>query len=126
MTELNDIPLNFRLDHSSLSEIEVIKLWRKVSMSEWKERDTIGDMWLPEKANDELVGKIIEQIEGSYGMQWIIETKEGNVRTPSHKVLQNRLNGIETGKEVKIIYDGEEPPSVKGQHPTKMYRVFEK
>lgn len=96
-------------------------------MDDWIERDTQGDLWLPQKENDQLVGKVVDAKEGDFGFQWIIETEDGDkFRTPSHRVLQNRMNGIETGKFVKIIYDGEEPPSVKGRNPTKMYRVFEK
>jgi len=94
---------------------------------EWTERGTQGDLWLPTEENEELVGKVVEEIQGSYGSQWIIEKEdESRIRTPSHKVLQNRMTGIAIDTTVRIIYDGEEPPSIKGQNPTKMYRVYEK
>jgi len=96
-------------------------------MDEWTERETQGDLWLPVNEKDELVGKVVEEIDGTYGSQWVIEQEDGTkVRTPSHKVLQNRMAGIAVNTEIKIVYTGEEPPTVKGQNPTKMYKVYEK
>jgi len=89
------------------------------------EEQLSNDIWLPEVAGETLKGLVKDIIEGSYGKTYLIETDDGAiVRTPSHKVLQSRLADVEIGDEVGIIYKGQEPPSVKGQNPTRIYQVF--
>jgi len=84
------------------------------------------NMWNPEKEGDKLEGKIIsENKEGTYGTQYTIRTHDGNkIMTPSHKVLQNRMTLCAVGDTVMIVFEGTEPPKVKGQNPTKIYKVF--
>ncbi len=94
-------------------------------MSEWIERESGSNIWLPKDKGEELVGKIKECIEeGMYGKNWIIENADGEIMTPSHKVLQNRMAGLKEGAEIKIVYEGEES-SGKG-NPTRLYKVFTK
>jgi len=93
----------------------------------WTKQEGVG-MWLPEKENDELIGKVEDILEGTYGNQYLIR-KQGTdetIKTPSHKVLQGRMTKVQKGDTIKIIYRGEEAPSVKGQNPTKIYEVFVK
>jgi len=45
-------------------------------------------------------------------------------RTPSHKVLQSRMAKIVVNDKIKIVYEKEEPPKLKGQNPTKIYAVY--
>lgn len=90
----------------------------------WEKQEGSG-LWLPEKEGDELIGEVTDVKEGTYGNQFVIKKQDGEeIRTPSHKVLQNRMTDATVGTKVKIVYIGEEPPSVKGQNPTKMYDVF--
>lgn len=94
-------------------------------MVEWEKQEGAQDIWIPTEEGEELIGKVVNRAEGSYGPQWTIEDKEGNEhRTPSHKVLQNRMANVNPDDEIKIIYTGKEPPAVKGQNPTRMYDVF--
>ena len=73
--------------------------------------------------DDEIIGKVQGVHEGKFGTRWTIEQKEGEqIITPSHKILQAKMQGVEFGTDVKIIYDGEED-SGKG-NPTKLYTVF--
>jgi len=91
---------------------------------EWEKQESAG-IWLPEKVGDMLVGVVVGVVEGMYGDQHIIEQEDkSEIKTPSHKVLQNRLVKAKKGDQVKVVYAGEEPPAVKGQNPTKMYDVF--
>ena len=93
-------------------------------MADWKKQED-RSIWLPTKDGEQVVGVVWDVIEGMYGNQHVIETADGTtITTPSHKVLQNRLVKATKGQEVKIVYVGEEPPSVKGQNPTKMYEVY--
>jgi hypothetical protein len=93
----------------------------------WEERDTKknSNMWIPAKDGDELVGEITEVKQGQFGMQYLIcKENDEEVLTPSHKVLQNRMEGLTVGTAVKIVYTGTELPTVKGQNGMKMYKVF--
>lgn len=95
--------------------------------NEWEEQKSIGNIWIPNEIGDTLEGDIIDITTGNYGKQYLIETKDGKqVLTPSHKVLQGRMNGIVRGDTVRLVYVGEELPKVKGQKPTKIYNVFKR
>lgn len=93
--------------------------------NEWEKQEGAG-IWLPSEENEELVGEIVNiNTEGAYGSQYSIKKDDGEeILTPSHKVLQNRLIKAKTGDKVKLVYKGEEPPSIKGNNPTKIYEVF--
>lgn len=85
-----------------------------------------SDYWIPKEKGDELVGVVIEVCPGGrFGKQLVIQTKdERQIRTPCHKVLQSRIRNVKGGQLIKIVYSGEEPPSLKGNKPTQMYDVF--
>lgn len=91
---------------------------------EWEKQEGVG-IWIPKKVGEEVIGKVVKiDTEGTYGTQLILETKDGEMRTPSHKVLQNRIAKVKEGQTVKIVYAGQEQPTVKGNNPTEMYDVF--
>lgn len=83
-------------------------------------------IWLPEEEKEELIGEVTHvNTEGLYGTQYTIKKDDGEeVLTPSHKVLQNRMQKADKGTKVKIVFTGTEPPKIRGQNETKMYDVF--
>lgn len=86
-----------------------------------------SDLWLPENEGELLEGLVIDIVEGMYGTQLIIEDKyKKMIRTPSHKVLQLRLAVIKRGDQIRLVYEGEEAATKKGNNPTKLYRVYKK
>ena len=91
-----------------------------------KVEDDKMNIWLPTKKGDSIEGTIVKKQEGKFGEQCEIkvEGEEKTVFTPSHGVLQNRLAQRSVGELIKIVYVGEELPTVKGNNPTKMYDVY--
>ncbi len=83
-------------------------------------------IWLPEKEDEELEGEVTHvNREGLYGVQYTIKKADGEeILTPSHKVLQNRMQKAEVGTKVKIVSKGTEPPKIRGQNPTSIYEVY--
>ena len=83
------------------------------------------NIWLPSKEGDTLVGEITRiDVDAQFGIQATVKTDKGEVLTPSHRWLQNCLKRLDKGNKIKVVYDGEEPPKVKGQSPTKTYSVY--
>jgi len=82
------------------------------------------NFWSPEEVGDKLEGEVMEIKEGDYGTQYLIDTGKAQMLTPSHKVLQNRMKKASVGTQCMIEFTGTEPPKVKGQNPTKMYKVY--
>lgn len=85
------------------------------------------ELWLPTEPGTEIIGEITNiDLAGDYGTKYELKTPEGlEVRLPQHKVLQDRLEGVRKGAVVKIIFEREDPPTKKGNNPTKIYKVFE-
>lgn len=83
-------------------------------------------IWLPENEKDELEGKVTAiNTEGLYGVQYTIKKSDDEeVLTPSHKVLQNRMQKAKVGTQVKIVYTGVEAPKIRGQNATRIYEVY--
>ena len=84
-------------------------------------------IWLPSKEGEILEGEVTHiNKEGLYGTQYTVKKKDGGeeVLTPSHKVLQNRMQKAKEETKVKIVFTGTEPPKIRGQNPTSMYDVF--
>ena len=90
----------------------VIKPWIKEEEEneegDWEEiRPALPDIWLPKSISDELEGAIVSLGEGQYGLYAVIHCGDGReVRTPSHRILQSRLEDCKVGDRVKIIYQG--------------------
>jgi hypothetical protein len=86
--------------------------------------ESTGDIWKPTEKGEEKVGLVEDIIEGKFGKQFILLVGDVAIKTPSHKVLQNRLADVKRGQTVKIVFLGTELPTVKGNNPTAMYDVF--
>lgn len=80
--------------------------------------------WQPTEEEDQIEGEVIDIVEGIYGSHYKIKTAKEEIMTPAHKVLLNRLQTVQKGQKVRIVYTGEQPPKVRGQNPTKMYEVY--
>jgi hypothetical protein len=83
-----------------------------------------SERWSPEKIGDQIEGKLSEKRPGMYGMMCFIENEDGTLMLPNHKVLQNRLEAVEVGKKIKVVYDGQLPTKIAGRKPTELYTVF--
>ncbi len=83
-------------------------------------------IWLPSKEGDKLEGEVTHiNTEGLYGVQYTVKKSDGDeVLTPSHKVLQNRMQKAKVGTKVDIEFTGTEPPKIRGQNATCMYEVY--
>ncbi len=90
------------------------------------EKQEGAGIWLPKEEKEELVGEVMHiNREGLYGVQYTIKKDDGDeVLTPSHKVLQNRMQKADVGEKVKIVFIGTEPPKIRGQNPTTIYEVY--
>ena len=96
-------------------------------MAEWKkvESEALSNLWLPQLKGEELIGEVTHREEGTYGTQFIIQKEDGVlIKTPSHKVLQNRMSKVALGQKVKLVFTGEIPPKTRNENPTKMYEVY--
>lgn len=92
---------------------------------EWEEMSGSSDLWQPKEKGDSIEGVVKEIREGQYGRQIIIVTKNNEeFSTPSHKVLQSRLSNIKVNEVVKVIFEGEELPTIKGRKGTMIYKVL--
>ena len=93
--------------------------------SEWKKIETGSNFWNPEREGEELKGLVVEKTTGIYGDRWSIQTnKDTTIMTPSHKVLQARLQEVKIGDTIRIVYKGTMPPKIRGQNPTTLYEVY--
>lgn len=76
-------------------------------------------------------GKLIESREftSQYGKQahaYVLEMADGEKRQfIGNMVLDNHLPNCTIGNMVKIVFHGEVPSKVKGQHPYKNFEIFE-
>ena len=92
---------------------------------EWQEVSGNSGMWTPKNKGDFIQGMVIEVREGQYGKQ--ITVKDANnvtYLTPSHKALQSRIADIKVNDIIKIEFQGQDLPKVKGQMGTMLYKVF--
>lgn len=94
-------------------------------MGEYEKQEGAG-IWFADNEGDELIGEVIHiNKEALYGVQYTIKKEDGEeVLTPSHKVLQNRMQKAEVGTKIKIVYKGNEPAKIRGNNPTEMYEVY--
>lgn len=87
---------------------------------------TGSQIWIPTLEGEVLEGEIIAKHEGGeYGIQYSIKSTDGETyRTPSHAVLIARLEKSKIGQKVKIQFIESVPPTVRGYHPTRIYKVW--
>jgi len=82
-----------------------------------------ADYWHPEIKHDELKGVVMAIGESEFGIYCDIETEDGlTFRTPAHKILQNRLQKLQEGDYVRIVYEGR--IRTKSGRWAENYRVF--
>lgn len=93
---------------------------------EWELLESSKVFWNPKVVDECLVGEVIEITKGQFGDRFTIKTDEGDVLTPSHKVLQSRMVHAVIGSIVKIVYKGELAPKIRGENATKLYEVYRK
>ena len=94
--------------------------------NEWVKQES-QMYWNPDTINEELVGVILQSIDSEeYGRNYVIEETDTKKKyqTPSHKVLQNLMRNCKVGDVVKIVYLGEDMPTIKGHKPTRMYELY--
>jgi len=93
--------------------------------SDFRKIETSGKIWLPKTKGEEVIGIVSAIVDGQYGKQYDILTEKGeDIRTPSHKVLQNRMVTVKKGDTIKIVFTGTDLPKVKGNNPTSLYDVY--
>ena len=92
---------------------------------EWNKREG-ATFWNPTEKDDEVIGVIVDIIDGDFGNQYVIEKSDNKkITTSSHKALQSLMQGMEKGDQVKIVYVGEKEAEKKGHSPTKLYEVYD-
>lgn len=95
-------------------------------MSEWKKVEVESNIWKPKVPGEELVGRVIKKTQGDYGVQVTVKTGDKKeVITPSHRSLQVRLNNIDTGDDVRIVFNGQ-GEAKEGQSAPQLYDVYQK
>ena len=90
----------------------------------WEKQES-SSVWEPAKG-EELIGELIGSEDGKFGTQYIIkrESDGESVKMGTWKVLISRMAGAKIGDIVKIVFVGEELPTVRGNKPTKIFEVF--
>lgn len=100
----------------------------------WGQGEEVQSSWFKfEKVGDAVYGTLVSRRlqPGTDGFQdqWIYELKDPsgnmvNVAVRANKTgTVSRLNKLQTGERVGIIFDKEIPPSKKGYNPTKALSV---
>ena len=92
----------------------------------YEEVKTEGNLWKPVKEGESLEGEVVGvNKNGKFGIQLTVKKADGVEKvTPSHKVLQSMLTGLNVGDKVLIKYIKTELPTVKGQNGAMLYQVF--
>lgn len=92
---------------------------------EWEELPGSSDIWQPKNKGEFIEGSVKEVRDTQYGKQIVIlSANNQEFTTPSHKVLQARLSNVKVNEVVKIVFEGQDLPKVKGQSGTMLYKVF--
>lgn len=79
-----------------------------------------------EKIGDELKGKYIaSEIGKNYGNKvYKIETDDGVMAVFGTVVLESKMDNINLGDSIKIVFDSVKKNPKKGQNDIKMFKVF--
>jgi hypothetical protein len=99
----------------------------KMGQVTWKEILPETNFWQPKETDDSLIGQVVEQKLGNYGKQYLIKESDGKTLwTPSHKVLQDRLESAKVGigDKVKIVFVGKSPSKDAAKNDTSLYKVY--
>ena len=79
--------------------------------------------WEYDKEGDLIEGTFKRTTDGKFGLGYIIETSDGERLVWGTAVLTRKMTEIKEGNKVRITYGGELPPKVRGQNPTKLFKV---
>lgn len=82
--------------------------------------------WNPENVGDSVTGIYARNFKGNFGTQYLIETEEGDVVLPSHKVLEALFSKVSVGDFVKVECVGHQPSKQAGRNPTTLYKLYKK
>ena len=92
----------------------------------WIEQ-TSSSFWKPEQIGDSIEGELTKIEDGTYGTNYTLKQADGtNIIPGAYKALISRMANANIGDMVKIVYDGQEAPKMKGYKPTKLFKVFVK
>ena len=73
-----------------------------------------------EKKGDSIEGTFKESIEGKFGQDYLITTKEDTMTVFGTTVLNTKMKTIQQGSKIKIVYNGEKKAETGGR----MYKDF--
>lgn len=118
---------------------------------EWQEqKSSFPPMWDAQE-HEEITGEIVKIFNGQFGSQYSVKLDTNNtitvqqpkengakvpskietleigtvVQTPSHRVLQGKMEKSKIGMLVKIVCEGEDNKNKKsGKSPAMLYRVY--
>lgn len=92
---------------------------------EYEEVTNEYKIWKP-VVNDEIIGKIVKQQKGKFGLSYVLEKDNEMFLLPNHRVLTDLLNKCHIGDSVKIVCSGKVAATKEGNNDTMMYKVFVK
>lgn len=83
-------------------------------------------IWTPHGVGDLIEGHLMEIKQGQYGPVYMIRPsgEPDAIALPNHQTLLSRMTKAKPGDTIRVVYQGEEPPTIKGRNPTQMYKVF--
>lgn len=83
-----------------------------------------SNYWEPLEVGDTIEGVVIMlDNDMRYGLQLTIKTKNNeDIKTPFHKILQERLKNVKIGELIRIVYKGTLPTN-RGKDAN-LYKVF--
>ena len=90
----------------------------------WKKVDNETPIWQPKTKGDSLEGEVLDAFDGRFKRQLTLDVDNREIVTPPHANLQRQIANVVKGQRIKIVFLGEEPTSIKGQNPMKLYEVF--
>lgn len=90
---------------------------------DWEEVPGL-EYWKAEKEGETIQGVLIKKEKNDLGNTWTVLTeKDEEIKTPSHSLLQQRLEKVMIGTLVRIEYKGERATK-QGMNPVKIYKVL--
>lgn len=99
-------------------------------IKKFKEVENTNRYWKPTVKGDLLQGEVLKIEENvingeKCGNQYTIkDERQGEIKTPSHKMLQALMEKVRKSDVVRIEFTGTELPKVAGRKPTSLYKVF--
>lgn len=91
---------------------------------DWQQQQS-ASFWKPSAKGEELVGEVVAIDDGQYGKNYTVKQANDELAiTGANKALLPRMMKVVIGSTVKIVYQGEELPKIKGYRPTQLFDVF--